>query len=104
MADEIAPEEMLPDVALQIAARYRQPSVEGCQVFMLTQDWQEKVLVRAGYAQVARTPAEIEALLDEDEPTCIIIPDDAAVTNASLQAVLSRHSAQKTILWGVASD
>ncbi len=94
-------EAMLPEVAMQLATRYQQDPIEGSMVFQLTEAWQEKVLAETGYAEIARTPAELEGLLQDEMPANVIIPDDAAITTETLRAVLSRNSMTKNILLGV---
>lgn len=85
---------------MQLATRYRQESIEGSQIFQLTEEWQEKVLADKGYAEIVRTPAELEDVLQDELPANIIIPDDAAITQDTLRAVLSRNSLTKNIFLG----
>ena len=93
-------EKLLPEVAMQLATRYRQESIEGSQIFQLTEEWQAKVLADKGYAEIVRTPAELEDVLQDELPANIIIPDDAAITQDTLRAVLSRNSLTKNIFLG----
>ncbi len=94
-------EALLPEVAMQMATRYRQESIEGSSVFQLTEEWQEKVMVDKGYAEIVRTPAELEEMLQDEVPANLIIPDDAAITTETLRAVLSRNALTKNIFLGV---
>ncbi|MCQ2913789.1 MAG: hypothetical protein MJ247_01180 [Alphaproteobacteria bacterium] len=101
MSTKVDIEKMVPETALQMAMEYKKPKVADCPVYQLTEEWQEKILVKTGYASVAKTLSELENLLGENDPECIILPDDAAITTEALTTVLQRNSAEKTILWGV---
>lgn len=94
-------EALLPEIAMQMATRYRQEPIEGSSVFQLTEEWQEKILSEKGYAEIARTPAELEEYLQDEIPVNVIIPNDAAITSETLRAVLSRNSLTKNIFLGV---
>lgn len=94
-------DKMVPEIALQMAMEHKMYSVADCSVYQLTEEWQEQILVQSKYASIAHTLAELEKVLGDEDPACVVLPDDCAITNETLKAVLSRNSADKTILWGV---
>lgn len=93
-------EQLLPEVAMQMATEHRLEPIEGSQIFQLTEDWQEPILIEKGYAKRVRTPAELEDVLQDELPANVIIPNDAAITEQSLRSVLSRNTLTKNIFWG----
>lgn len=101
MTTAVDMDKLVPETALQMAMEHRMYSVADCSVYQLTEEWQEKILVQSGYASIAHTLAELENVLGDEDPACVVLPDDSAITNETLKAVLSRNSADKTILWGV---
>ena len=90
-------EAMLREVAMQLATRYQQDPIEGSMVFQLTEAWQEKVLAETGYAEIARTPAELEGFLQDELPATVMSPewaeiDRGVLTEEEVVALLTKNA------------
>jgi hypothetical protein len=94
-----------PELLRRLARKTLQPayvgSVNGSDIYQISEGWQREVLLGDSDVVVVRSASEFETAVESPHTHTLFVPSRAALTQEIAERILERNPLSKTIFWEI---